>query len=190
VITGQFANEEESMPQPPNPYDFLPSVPAFTVRSDDVADGETLAAAQLSGIFGVPGGQDTSPHLAWEGFPAETKSFAVTCYDPDAPTGSGFWHWAVYNIPATVTSLPTGAGDGSGLPSGAVTLTNDGGVKQYLGAAPPPGHGPHRYIFAVHALGVESLDLPDTATPAFLGFNMFGATLGRATITPVYENKG
>ncbi|NIH77939.1 YbhB/YbcL family Raf kinase inhibitor-like protein [Amycolatopsis viridis] len=178
------------MPQPPNPYEFLPSVPSFTVRSDDVADGETLPAPQLSGIFGVPGGADRSPHLAWEGFPAETKSFAVTCYDPDAPTASGFWHWAVYNIPASVTELSSGAGDGSGLPPGAVTLTNDGGVRQFLGAAPPPGHGPHRYFFVVHALNVESLDLPDGATPAFLGFNMFGTTVGRATITPVYENKG
>ncbi|WP_116115435.1 YbhB/YbcL family Raf kinase inhibitor-like protein [Amycolatopsis ruanii] len=180
------------MPQPPNPYEFLPSVPAFTVRSDDVADGETLAAPHLSGIFGVPGGADRSPHLAWEGFPAETKSFAVTCYDPDAPTASGFWHWAVYNIPASVTSLPSGAGDasGSGLPAGAVTVTNDGGVRQFLGAAPPPGHGPHRYFFVVHALNVESLDLPDTATPAFLGFNMFGATLARAMVVPVDENKG
>ena len=180
------------MPQPPNPYDFLPPVPSFTLRSDDVAEGETLAAPHLSGIFGLPGGEDRSPHLAWDGFPAETKSFAVTCYDPDAPTASGFWHWAVYNIPATVTSLPSGAGDaeGSGLPAGAVSLTHDGGVKQFLGAAPPPGHRPHRYIFAVHALNVETLDLPATATPAFLGFNMFGATVARATITPVYENKG
>ncbi|HVV09703.1 YbhB/YbcL family Raf kinase inhibitor-like protein [Amycolatopsis sp.] len=180
------------MAQPPNPYDFLPAVPGFTVRSNDVADGETLAAPHLSGIFGVPGGEDRSPHLAWEGFPAETKSFAVTCYDPDAPTASGFWHWAVFNIPASVTELPTGAGDanGSGLPSGAVTLTNDGGVKQFLGAAPPPGHGPHRYYFVVHAVGVESLDIPAEATPAFLGFNLFSHTLARATITTIYENKG
>ena len=180
------------MPQSPNPYDFLPSVPAFTVRSDDVADGETLAAPHLSGIVGVPGGEDRSPHLAWEGFPAETKSFAVTCYDPDAPTASGFWHWAVYNIPATVTSLPSGAGDesGSGLPAGAVTLRNDAAVKRFLGAAPPPGHGPHRYFFVVHALNVESLDLPENATPAYLGFTIFGATLARASVVPVYENKG
>jgi Raf kinase inhibitor-like YbhB/YbcL family protein len=177
------------MPQAPGPYESLPDVPSFTVRSNDVADGETLATPHLSGIFGA-GGEDRSPHLAWEGFPAETKSFVVTCYDPDAPTGSGFWHWAVLNIPASVTELASGAGDGSGLPEGAVTLKGDGGVKQFLGAAPPPGHGPHRYYFAVHALDVDKLDVDGDATPAFLGFNMFGHTLARAVITPVYENKG
>lgn len=179
------------MPQSPNPYDFLPSAPSFTLRSTDIADGETLAIPQRSGIFGA-GGEDRSPQLAWEGFPAETKSFVVTVYDPDAPTASGFWHWAVFNIPASVTELAANAGDadGSGLPEGAVTLKGDGGVKQYLGAAPPPGHGPHRYYFVVHALDVDRLDIDGDATPAFLGFNLFGHTLGRATLTPVYENKG
>lgn len=179
------------MAQSPNPYDFLPSVPSFTLRSNDIAEGETLAKPHLSGIMGA-GGEDLSPHLAWEGFPEETKSFAVTCYDPDAPTGSGFWHWAVFNIPATTTELPSGAGDssGSGLPEGAVTLKGDGGVRQFLGAAPPPGHGPHRYFFVVHALSVEKLDVDENATPAILGFNMFGTTLARASLTPTYENQG
>ncbi|MFD9892509.1 YbhB/YbcL family Raf kinase inhibitor-like protein [Amycolatopsis sp. NPDC059027] len=179
------------MPQSANPYDFLPQLPSFTLRSNDVAEGETLATPHLSGIFGA-GGEDRSPHLSWEGFPAETKSFAVTCYDPDAPTASGFWHWAVFNIPASVTELASGAGDasGSGLPEGAVTLKGDGGVKQFLGAAPPPGHGPHRYIFAVHAVDVEKLEVGEDATPAFLGFNLFGHGIARATITPIYENKG
>jgi Raf kinase inhibitor-like YbhB/YbcL family protein len=179
------------MPQPPNPYDFLPSVPGFTLHSKDIADGETLATPYLSGILGA-GGEDRSPHLAWEGFPAETKSFAVTCYDPDAPTASGFWHWAVFNIPASVSELVSGAGDasGSGLPEGAITLKNDGGVTQFLGAAPPPGHRPHRYFFVVHAVDVESLDVGNDATPAVLGFNLFFHTLGRAMIVPVYENKG
>ncbi|WP_033289980.1 YbhB/YbcL family Raf kinase inhibitor-like protein [Amycolatopsis jejuensis] len=179
------------MPQPPNPYDHLPSVPSFTLRSTDIADGETLATPHLSGIFGA-GGEDRSPQLSWEGFPPGTRSFAVTCYDPDAPTASGFWHWAVFNLPATVTELRSGAGDssGSGLPPGAVTLKGDGGARQFLGAAPPPGHGPHRYFFVVHALDVETLEVPEDATPAFLGFNLFGHTLGRATLTPVYENKG
>lgn len=177
--------------RPPGPYEHLPSVPGFTLHSNDVAEGETLPKPQLSGLFGA-GGEDRSPQLHWTDFPAETKSFAVTCFDPDAPTGSGFWHWAVFNIPTTVTELPAGAGDasGSGLPEGARTLKGDGGVRQYLGAAPPPGHGPHRYIFAVHALDVETLDIDAESTPAFLGFNMFGHTLARATLTPLYEAQG
>src|SRR6201991_3657876 len=174
-----------------NPYYFLPKLPSFTLTSESVTDGQPLANDQVSGIMGA-GGADVSPQLSWEGFPEGTRSFAVTMYDPDAPTASGFWHWAVFNVPASVTELAANAGDanGSGLPDGAVTLKGDGGVKQFLGAAPPPGHGPHRYYFVVHALDVDSLDIDGDATPAFLGFNMFGHTLGRATLTPVYENKG
>lgn len=179
------------MTQAQNPYDFLPQAPSFTLRSDDVTEGGTVPVPQRSGIMGA-GGEDRSPHLAWEGFPEGTKSFAVTCLDPDAPTGSGFWHWAVFDIPASVTELTSGAGDadGSGLPRGATMLRTDAGIRQYVGAAPPPGHGPHRYIFVVHALDVESLEVGDEATPAFLGFNMFGHTLGRAMLTPVYEIQG
>lgn len=174
-----------------NPYDALPNLPAFTVTSDDIADGQPLAQPQLSGIFGA-GGKDESPSLAWSGFPAESQSFAVTCFDPDAPTASGFWHWAVFNIPASVTSLPTGAGDetGSGLPQGAVTLRNDAGLHRFLGAAPPAGHGPHRYFFVVHAVGVASLDINQDAPPALLGFNLFMHSIARATITATHENKG
>ena len=108
------------------------------------------------------GGEDVSPQLSWSGFPEETRSFAVTVYDPDAPTGSGFWHWAVANLPATVTDLPAGVGDGSraDCPATQLTLANDAGLKRFLGAAPPAGHGPHRYIVAVHAVDVEKLDLP------------------------------
>ena len=176
------------MAQPPNPYDFLPAVPGFTLRSNDIAEGATLPTPQVSGIFGA-GGEDRSPHLSWEGFPEGTRSFAVTCFDPDAPTASGFWHWAVCDIPASVTELVSGAGDeqGSGLPSSAVTLPTDGGVVRYLGAAPPAGHGPHRYMFVVHALDVESLGIDASASPAFLGFNMFFHTLARTTLTPLYE---
>lgn len=171
-----------------NPYDAICHVPAFTLTSQDMADGEQLSIAQVSGIFGA-GGEDVSPQLSWSGFPAETRSFAVTMYDPDAPTAAGFWHWAVADIPGSVTSLPRGAGDyeGSGLPTGAFQLPNDGSLKRYLGAAPPPGHGTHRYCTAVHAVDVASLGLPAGSTPSFLGFNLFGHTLARAVLTPWYE---
>ncbi len=179
--------KEQPMSRPPSPYEFLPEVGSFQVTSEDVADGEKLAMPQVSGVFGA-GGEDISPQLSWSGFPEETKSFVVTCFDPDAPTGSGFWHWVVYNIPASVTELATGAGakDSTTLPAGAAQLQNDAGFAGYVGAAPPPGHGPHRYFFAVHALSVDSLEVAG-GSPAFCGFNMFGNTLARAVITPTYE---
>jgi Raf kinase inhibitor-like YbhB/YbcL family protein len=172
----------------PLPYDHLPDVAAFTVTSTDVADGRMLPMPQVSGIFGA-GGQDVSPQLSWSGQPEGTKSFVVTCFDPDAPTGSGFWHWIVYDIPASVTELPSGAGaqDGSGLPQGAKQIRNDAGLTGYLGAAPPAGHGPHRYVFAVHALDIEHLPIDENVSAAIVGFNMFGHTLGRALLTPVYQ---
>jgi Raf kinase inhibitor-like YbhB/YbcL family protein len=135
------------------------------------------------------GGEDRSPHLTWSGFPPDTQSFAVTVYDPDAPTASGFWHWAVANIPASVSELPAGAGSpgGPGLPPGAVTVGNDAALRQYVGAAPPPGHGPHRYFTVVHAVDVPSLDLPEEARPAYLGMQLFTHTLARAMLVPIYE---
>lgn len=172
----------------PGPYDALPPLPTFTLTSETVTDGATLGRAQVSGLMGA-GGEDRSPQLSWSGFPSGTKSFAVTVYDPDAPTASGFWHWAVADIPATVTSLPEGAGDddGSGLPAGAQTLANDASLKRFVGAAPPPEHGPHRYYIAVHAVDVERLDLPENATPAYLGFNLFSHAIARAVIVGTYE---
>src|SRR3954462_8601126 len=155
-----------------NPYEFLPKLPSFTLTSQSVTDGQPLANEQVSGIMGA-GGEDVSPQLSWSGFPEETKSFAVTVYDPDAPTASGFWHWAVANLPASITDLPAGAGDGSDLPGGAITLANDAGQKRFIGAAPPEGHGVHRYYVVVYAVGTQKLDLPEGATPAFLGFNLF-----------------
>ncbi len=171
-----------------DPYAALPQVPSFEVTSTDVADGKTLDTPQVSGIFGA-GGEDVSPQLSWSGFPEGTRSFAVTVYDPDAPTAAGFWHWAVFNIPASVTELATGAGDahGAGLPDGAIQLKTDGGVTQYLGAAPPAGHGHHRYFVVVHAVDVETLDVPPDATPTILGFNLFSHTLARAQVVPVFE---
>ena len=167
-----------------NPYADLPDLPSFDLRSDDVADGETLAKPQVSGVLGA-GGEDVSPHLAWSGAPDGTQSYAVTVYDPDAPTASGFWHWAAFNIPADVTELASGA-SGS-LPGDAVELKNDGGTVGYIGAAPPPGHGTHHYWVVVHALDVPSLEIPAEASCAFLGFNLFSHSLARATLVPVYE---
>ncbi|HEX3803082.1 MAG TPA: YbhB/YbcL family Raf kinase inhibitor-like protein [Solirubrobacteraceae bacterium] len=174
-----------------NPYDDLPEVASFELTSEDIRDGEVLKLDQVSGVFGA-GGTDTSPELSWSGFPEGTRSFAVTVYDPDAPTASGFWHWAVFDIPAGVTELPRGAGDEDGglLPARAVQLRNDSGMRRFIGAAPPPGHGRHRYHFVVHAVDVESLGLDDQASPAFLGFNLFGHTLGRAMIIADYEQAG
>ncbi|ROQ40808.1 hypothetical protein EDF46_0170 [Frondihabitans sp. PhB188] len=173
-----------------NPYDDIAQVPAFDLTSTDVGDGSELPTPQVSGIFGA-GGDDVSPQLSWSGFPEGTKSFAVTVYDPDAPTASGFWHWAVVDVPVTTTSLPSGAGDaeGSGLPSGAFQLKNDGGLAHYLGAAPPEGHGRHRYFIAVHALDVDTLGIDASATPGFLGFNLFSHTLARGVITPWFQAK-
>jgi Raf kinase inhibitor-like YbhB/YbcL family protein len=172
-----------------NPYEVLPEAAEFTVTSSDVSHGETLPDPQVSGIFGA-GGEDVSPHLSWSGAPEGTRSFVVTVYDPDAPTCSGFWHWAVYNLPASVTELPSGAGESDDtLPGGAKHVAGDGGVKRYIGAAPPPGHGPHHYWTVVSALDVESLDLPENASPALLNFTMFGHVIGRATIVPTYEVK-
>ena len=156
----------------------------FKVTSTDVRAGRPIPQP-----FWGCDDAGVSPQLSWSGAPDDTRSYAVTVYDPDAPTGSGFWHWAVVNIPASVTGLDEGAGDdsGSGLPAGAVQLRNDAGVARFIGAAPPGGHGEHRYFITVHALDVEDLGVPAEATPAFLGFNMFTHTLARATIVATAE---
>ncbi|MEU0041074.1 YbhB/YbcL family Raf kinase inhibitor-like protein [Streptomyces sp. NPDC006333] len=180
------------MPQYVDPYSALPVVPAFALHSNDIADGESMDVAQSSAIFGGPG-QDRSPHLQWSGYPAETRSFSVTCFDPDALTVSGFWHWAVYDIPTSVNELPAGAGDvgGRNLPAGAKMLSNDSGRRGYLGAAPPPGEAPHRYIFVVHALDVPTLDdVTQDATPAWLGFRLAAHGLARARLTPLFGIPG
>ena len=171
---------------PFDPYDYLPDLPPFQLTSESVTDGGQLPNDQVGGILGA-GGADISPQLSWSGFPEATRSFAVTVLDPDAPTASGFWHWAVADLPATVSDLPAGSGDGNPLPGEARTLLNDAGLARYVGAAPPPGHGPHRYFVAVHAVDVEKLDLPESPTPAYLGFQLFSRAIARAVIHGVYE---
>lgn len=173
--------------QPPIPYDFLPPVPALTVESDDISDGVMLSKDHVFNDWGMDG-QNISPHLRWSGAPEGTRSYAVTCFDPDAPTGSGFWHWVLYDIPADVTELPRGAGSGDmrGLPAGAVHARNDYNIKAYGGAAPPPGT-PHRYLFAVHALSVEKLGVDSDMPPAVVGFNITANTLARGYIAPIYQ---
>ena len=164
----------------------LPDVPTFTLVSPDFSEGDTLPQWARSGIAGA-GGEDRSPLLHWDGAPSGTRSFMLTVYDPDAPTGSGWWHWAVYNIPASVTSLPQDAGnpDAELMPSGSITLPNELRLERYLGAAPPPGHGEHRYFFTVSALDVERLEVPEGATPALLGFIARDHVIARAQLVGV-----
>src|SRR5690349_17938357 len=167
-------------PVTPDPYQLLPEVGSFTLTSTDATEGEQLPDAQVFAA-GNP-----SPQRSRSGFPAETKGFVVTCFDPDAPIVSGFWHWVLVNLPADVTSLETGAGTTERLPNGAFHVRNDFGTKNYGGAAPPAGDQNHRYYFVVHALD-ELLDVDDTATPAVVSFNLAFHTLARAILTPTYQ---
>ncbi len=159
---------------------------AFTLRSPDIANGQTIAAAQVFNSFGCSGG-NVSPALAWSNAPAGTRSFALLAYDPDAPTGSGWWHWVVYNIPANVASLPAGAGDPAKglLPAGAVQGRTDFGTAGYGGPCPPPGK-PHHYYFRLFALKVAKLDVPADASPAMIGFNVNANSLGKAELLGLY----
>jgi Raf kinase inhibitor-like YbhB/YbcL family protein len=155
----------------------------FTVTSASFTDGDALPDAQ------VYAKGNHSPQLSWSGAPEGTRSFAVTCFDPDAPTGSGFWHWTVANIPADVTALAEGASS-AGLPNAAVEGRTDFGPPGFGGAAPPLGHGPHRYIFTVFAVDAERLDVTPDSSGAIFGFNLHFHTLARASITGIYENRG
>jgi hypothetical protein len=160
----------------------------FTLTSPDLPRKGQMKDDQVFSGFGCSG-QNISPALAWKDFPAGTKSFALMVHDPDAPTGSGWWHWIVYNIPAKVTSLPTGAGkaDGSLMPQGAVQSNTDFGTPGYGGPCPPKGDKPHRYIFTLFALKVEKLDLPPNATGALVGYMVRQNAIGKASVTGYYS---
>jgi Raf kinase inhibitor-like YbhB/YbcL family protein len=175
-------------PVHPDPYSLLPAVGTLDVTSSDLQDGGALPEAQVFNDWGMSGG-NRSPALSWSGFPDDTKGFAVTCFDPDAPTPAGFWHWVVLGIPAGTTSLPTdaGAAGGANLPDGAFHVPTDFGVAAYGGAAPPQGDMPHRYMFAVHALDTDNLGIDGSVTATVAAFNIGMHTLARGVITATYS---
>ena len=163
-------------PLAPSPYDLLPPVPSFTVTSTDVVDGDRLAD-----VHAYSGG-NRSPQLSWSGAPEGTRSYAITCFDPDAPTGCGFWHWVLLGVGADVTSIGTGE-----LLPGTHHARNDFGNEGYDGCAPPPGDRVHRYIFAVHALDTDDAGVPAGASPTYASFVNVGHTIARATITGTWS---
>lgn len=171
-------------PVAPDPYDSLPAVPSFQLHSEIMRDGETMPVELLAT------GGNSSPDLSWEGFPPETESFVLTCFDPDAPTPSGFWHWAIIDIPQDITSLPFNAGESDlYLPGPATHIRNDASEPSYYGANPPAGDRPHRYIFAVHALDTPSLELnPENTSCAAVAFNTLFHTIARARLTVTHQN--
>lgn len=166
------------------------AVHAFTLTSAEVKPGGTIAAAQVYKGFGCTG-DNISPSLMWKDAPKGTKSFAVTVYDPDAPTGSGWWHWVVFNLPASTQALPKGAGDagGSGMPTGAVQSRTDFGTAGYGGPCPPQGDKPHHYVFTVYALKVDKLDADANAPGAMVGFMLHFNTIAKASFTARYGRK-
>jgi Raf kinase inhibitor-like YbhB/YbcL family protein len=170
-------------PVTPNPYDLLPQTASFALTSADVTDGQPLKDDQVADAG------NTSPQLSWSDVPEGTRSFTVTCFDPDAPTPSGFWHWVLVDLPADTTSLAAGAGaEGADLPGKAFMCRNDGGGHGFMGAAPPEGDQVHRYYFVVHAVDQETLGVDSDASPAVVSFNLAFKTLGRAIVKGTYQH--
>lgn len=177
-----------------DPYEPLPDLPKIHLTSQDFNDGKPLPTRAVMESLGT-GGKDELPQLSWSNIPEGTRTFALTCLDPDAPTASGFWHLSAFNIPASVTSLPGGAVRWdtidwsafgvSGAGQGPVFVANDRNVVGYTGAAPPEGHIDHRYMFVVHAVDTE-LELGADATPTQVGFNLFKHAIGRGRITGIF----
>ena len=159
----------------------------FTLTSSDIAEGKPIAEMYTFNGFGCAGG-NISPALSWSGAPPGAKSFALTCYDPDAPTGSGFWHWLAFDIPPNVTRLARGAGDpkSPAAPKGAVQSRTDFGMTGYGGPCPPKGDKPHRYHFTIFAVDVAKLDADAQSSGAVVGFNLHFHTLAKATLTGLY----
>jgi len=159
----------------------------FKLSSATIKPKSKLEEAQVFNGFGCTG-KNISPQLRWTPGPEGTKSYAITVYDPDAPTGSGWWHWLVYNIPASVTSLEQGAGkeNSVSLPQGAVQGRSDFGTHAFGGACPPEGDKPHRYIFTIHALKTESIPAPEDASAAMIGFMLNANRLDEASFVTYY----
>ncbi|MBE7162281.1 MAG: YbhB/YbcL family Raf kinase inhibitor-like protein [Williamsia herbipolensis] len=176
-------------PVTPDPYDLLPAADVFSVTSDAVTEGSPLALAQ---VHDSAGGENVSPGLRWAGAPDGTRSYVVTCFDPDAPTPSGFWHWVAVNVPADVTELPAGAGASdealSAAARGAFHVRNDFSRNGYDGAAPPEGDQVHRYFHVVHAVDVPALEVDGGTSPAVVSFNLAFHTLARAVLVGTYQH--
>ena len=174
-----------SRPRATPPYDILPAVPSFSLTSEDLADGERMGD-RFTAIH-----ENLSPGLRWSGAPAGTRSFVVSCFDPDAPSPSGWWHWTVVDLPASAAGLPRGAGESDdALGAPAFHVRNDAGTRAWFGPYPPAGDGDHRYVFAVHALDVDTLGLDGSASAAAVACQVSFHALGRALLTATYSVPG
>lgn len=164
---------------------------SFRLTSKDFSEGELLGHTHvLSAAYGFGcDGKNVSPQLSWHDAPEGTQSFALTCFDPDAPTGSGFWHWLVVNIPANVSALPQGAGDPTAgiMPPAALETRTDFGAPGYGGPCSPPGSNMHRYVFSIHALDVDSLPVTADTSAAVVGFHLHQHSLARADLIGIFR---